>query len=900
MAALFIIISNAVMLISDATGRTHETMLDLSFLLMGVTRASSIVIAPFVILIELAMPNFLLRIPAYHVLITLLLLYSTMLYWLLLYQFAHRPWPYLVTPNHWTLFILLCGWVIPSLQVTLLAVEAMLFNLAAAGVLLVMDGWSSRIPLQLGLNFVAIVLAVVLQTRQNFSLRKTHRASTSTIALAQQVQLREEAIQNHLLATVPAHILSRLEAGESTAVSDYPASCIIFLTVMPRRSLPLDAEVTLLNECFLLITEFVRGYGLIRVKTVGHTLMLFTDTIIPSDLSHLLISMYDPISFIATPVALKAGVAVGPVSGGVIGKLRFQFDVWGTVVNAAARMESLARAGSVVLTEAAFKVILSDPGEALQMAPVAVKGLGTMQPWVMPLLTNEVSDDESIEELTLSPASGLSSAVSTPRGLHSRSHSRFDLTLGTPRSSNNTPRASTREMTDLPSVLADLTHVAKKFEFSYIREGFVDGSVQREFRAFACARSTSRLSPLVLVLAAMTVLIHDIDFIFFFDNKATATFTWAGVAVALATFCASCVCAGVLAAIIGKPHPISAAVALYCDLAIFFIHNTLFCAAIRYASADYAIEIDAYLSLVTASIFLRACMATFFDFVAEPFNVIAFGSMYLCNALVFGLASGWALHAGVGGAASHVINLVIIAVFGMKIRMTRCGLIFRTQSIAEETSQRVHVLENRKVALLELIYPKRVCDCVLAGRQYGPEFFQGVGVLVFDVVDFTHWSSTHGSVETIEMLNWLYHLCDMEVVRMAGKGVNKIKTCGDAYIIACGAPEPCDLPVDTLVKLAFLLAARMEAENENWPDIRCRFGISYGDAMGAVMGCAQTSIFDLFGPTVTEAERMQAAGEPGKVMLSARAERHWTEGALRAYHIVQPVAGGYLVTRAGE
>ena len=79
----------------------------------------------------------------------------------------------------------------------------------------------------------------------------------------------------------------------------------------------------------------------------------------------------------------------GPVTAGVIGTDRMQYDVWGDTVNVASRMESTSEAGRIQVSEAFSLALRNDksdkddsiviPSETRERGSIEIKGKGTMK-----------------------------------------------------------------------------------------------------------------------------------------------------------------------------------------------------------------------------------------------------------------------------------------------------------------------------------------------------------------------------------------------------------------------------------------------------------------------------------------------------------------------------------------
>ena len=81
-------------------------------------------------------------------------------------------------------------------------------------------------------------------------------------------------------------------------------------------------------------------------------------------------------------VSFRIGFNSGPVIGGVIGKRKFVYDVWGDAVNVASRMESHGMGGTIQITRATYELI-KDEFVCEPRGTVDVKGKGEMEVWLV-------------------------------------------------------------------------------------------------------------------------------------------------------------------------------------------------------------------------------------------------------------------------------------------------------------------------------------------------------------------------------------------------------------------------------------------------------------------------------------------------------------------------------------
>jgi adenylate cyclase len=82
------------------------------------------------------------------------------------------------------------------------------------------------------------------------------------------------------------------------------------------------------------------------------------------------------------PLALRIGIASGPVVAGIIGKKKFAYDLWGDSVNIASRMESHGLPGEIQVTHEIYESV-HDVYEFEDRGEIEIKRKGYMHVWLL-------------------------------------------------------------------------------------------------------------------------------------------------------------------------------------------------------------------------------------------------------------------------------------------------------------------------------------------------------------------------------------------------------------------------------------------------------------------------------------------------------------------------------------
>ncbi|HLM74363.1 MAG TPA: adenylate/guanylate cyclase domain-containing protein, partial [Polyangiaceae bacterium] len=176
--------------------------------------------------------------------------------------------------------------------------------------------------------------------------------------------------------------------------------------------------------------------------------------------------------------------------------------------------------------------------------------------------------------------------------------------------------------------------------------------------------------------------------------------------------------------------------------------------------------------------------------------------------------------------------------------------------------------EKRKVdALLLNILPAPIAERLKTRTGPIAEAYPAATVLFSDIVGFTALSEQIPPDRVVTLLSNLFSAFDDLVDRYQ---LEKIKTIGDAYMVAGGIPQS---RADHAVAVA-ALALDMQgvvadfARRLSQP-MSVRIGIHSGPVVAGVIG-KKKFIYDLWGDTVNTAARMESHGIPGQIQVSER------------------------------
>ncbi|ODV43904.1 adenylate cyclase [Cupriavidus sp. UYMMa02A] len=148
--------------------------------------------------------------------------------------------------------------------------------------------------------------------------------------------------------------------------------------------------------------------------------------------------------------------------------------------------------------------------------------------------------------------------------------------------------------------------------------------------------------------------------------------------------------------------------------------------------------------------------------------------------------------------------------------------------------------------------------------------FPEVTVLFADIVAFTRFSADMSPEQLVAVLNEIF--CEFDIIAEY-RGLEKIKTIGDAYMAAAGLPEPvADHAVRAAQMALDMIDALTHFNRRRGFSLQMRIGLNSGPVVAGVIG-KRKFIYDLWGAAVNTASRMESHGVAGRVQVTDTTRR---------------------------
>jgi len=251
-------------------------------------------------------------------------------------------------------------------------------------------------------------------------------------------------------------------------------------------------------------------------------------------------------------------------------------------------------------------------------------------------------------------------------------------------------------------------------------------------------------------------------------------------------------------------------------------------------------------------------------------TVTLIGAIGLLRLRMHAIGAAVAVYAAVSltlPRASDQLETIVAPTIGISTIAVIVGYALeRLRRTAFERQREVELERARSDELLHNVLPTPIVERLRTERGAIADSAPNVSVLFSDIVGFTPVSEALSAEELVGLLDTMFRefdaLCD-------DRGIEKIKTVGDAYMAVAGLPVPDENHAASLAELALDMQRTLARLSPAWPSpIAMRIGIASGPVVAGVIGQRKFT-YDLWGDTVNTASRMESHGRPHRIQVSA-------------------------------
>ena len=234
-------------------------------------------------------------------------------------------------------------------------------------------------------------LEIQLLEKYKADLEKTVEERTHELKIA------NEKAENLILNILPKEIADELaEHPDKTIATEYPNATVLFTDIVgfTKMSSTMTARetVNMLNHMISIIDERAKQAGIEKIKTIGDSYMAASGLTAESEndgaermiefAKNILSDIEAYNKTAARALKVRIGINSGNLVGGVIGKTKFIYDVWGDTVNVASRMESTGEPMKIHITEKTL-VQCRTNAPLFEKVEMEIKGKGKMNTYFL-------------------------------------------------------------------------------------------------------------------------------------------------------------------------------------------------------------------------------------------------------------------------------------------------------------------------------------------------------------------------------------------------------------------------------------------------------------------------------------------------------------------------------------
>jgi Leucine-rich repeat (LRR) protein/class 3 adenylate cyclase len=244
---------------------------------------------------------------------------------------------------------------------------------------------------------IILVVLIALLTYRNAQAQKVKNAI---------IEAERDKSEKLLLNILPKDVAQELKEKGETAVRIFSHTTILFADVRGFSSyaskVTPETLVNELNTMFTQMDNYAMEHKMERIKTIGDCYMAVggcpeANTSNPVDVCLVALKIQhwmvqEGKNREGKFWEIRLGIHTGELVAGVVGKIKFAFDVWGSAVNVASRLESGGEVGKVNISATTYEFV-KDFFDCTFRGEIVAKNIGAVKTYFVDRIKPELSAD---------------------------------------------------------------------------------------------------------------------------------------------------------------------------------------------------------------------------------------------------------------------------------------------------------------------------------------------------------------------------------------------------------------------------------------------------------------------------------------------------------------------------
>ncbi len=243
------------------------------------------------------------------------------------------------------------------------------------------------------LSYVVLIVGLIIliiRWRERASRARQKELEIKVDEGTMVIRKQKDEVENLLLNILPSEVAEELKVKGSAEAQQFDEVTVLFtdfkgFTQLSEKMSPKEL-VFVINEYFSDFDHIMGKYGIEKIKTIGDAYMAVgglpittsthaLDVVLAAIEIQQLVAEHKRVKEAKGELffEIRIGIHTGPVVAGIVGVKKFAYDIWGSTVNIASRMESNGEVGKINISKTTYTLV-KDKFNCVERGKIKIKG----------------------------------------------------------------------------------------------------------------------------------------------------------------------------------------------------------------------------------------------------------------------------------------------------------------------------------------------------------------------------------------------------------------------------------------------------------------------------------------------------------------------------------------------